>query len=120
MNENFFHSSTAYESDFTPGRSTVQPDGARWHGDPMVTLQRGFLLNGWAPSTFPRDVSTALFTPVQLYGDNDRPPSVQGSIRKPEARHANEDSDSSDDDDPPPGLRTLVLPNIYTATALID
>lgn len=111
MRQNFLYNNPAHESVFVPGRSMVLPHPKEWYGDPMVTLQRGFKMVGWAPDVFPNDIGDALWALSRLYGQNDKPPPVVGrSVRRPTPSEASQDHDGSDDHDqdkqPPPGPRT--------------
>lgn len=101
MRRNFFHPSVAHEANFRSGPSIVQRNATWWHGDPMVTLQRAFLLIGILPRMFPDDIINALFALSKIYGDDDSilsPPINERTSSSDEHSQTSSGSDDSNDD----------------------
>ncbi|KAL8762711.1 MAG: hypothetical protein Q9184_001335 [Pyrenodesmia sp. 2 TL-2023] len=64
-----------------PGRSTFLPNTKHWHGDPMITLQKGFLALGLCSLLLPKELEVL----SELYQLNDTGP-PQDRPRRLEAR----------------------------------
>ncbi|KAL9004000.1 MAG: hypothetical protein Q9188_003162 [Gyalolechia gomerana] len=76
LQRNYFFRNVSHAHLLQPGPSPVQQGPARWHGDPMAALNRGFKMVGVAPEIFPDEISNSLMSLNRLYGTHDRPPSA--------------------------------------------
>lgn len=81
------------QGNWRPGRSTYLPQSKQWHGDPMITLQKGFLALGSYSLLLPRKLQGL----SELYQRHDIPPRSQSAMPNLNRRNPHQDGGNPDD-----------------------